>query len=76
MTNALREPRPRAVWVASSEEPGGLSRIHGAGIAAATWRRRRDPGFAAWIEGLAPSHLPRLRALLAVTKVEAAVHAA
>jgi hypothetical protein len=76
MTGALRKPRPRAVWVAESDQADGLGRIHDPGVAATLWRRRRDPGFAAWIEGVSPDRLPRLRAQMAVTEVAAAVHAA
>jgi hypothetical protein len=73
MTSALRKPRPRAVWVAASDHADGLGHIHNPGVAATLWRRRRDPGFAAWIEGVSPDKLPRLRAQMAVTEVEAAV---
>jgi hypothetical protein len=76
MTGAIGNPRPRAVWVAASDQADGLGRIHDPGVAATLWRRRRDPGFAAWIEGVSPDKLPRLRAQMAVTEVEAAVHAA
>ncbi|HMO07907.1 MAG TPA: DUF1826 domain-containing protein [Paracoccaceae bacterium] len=62
--------------MAECDQAGGLGRIHDRGIAATLWRRRRDPDFAAWIEGVSPDRLPRLRAQMAVTEVEAAVHAA
>jgi hypothetical protein len=76
MNGALRKALPRAVWVAAAEEAGGLGRIHDPGIAAAIWRRPRDPRLAAWVDGLPPERLPRLRQAMAVTDVAAAVHVA
>jgi hypothetical protein len=76
MNGALRKALPRAVWVAASDMAEGLGRIHDPGVAAAIWRRSRDPGLAVWIDSLLPDRLPRLREDMPVTAVAAAVHAA
>ncbi|QYZ68546.1 DUF1826 domain-containing protein [Neotabrizicola shimadae] len=76
MIRVVRKPLPRAVWVAASDKAEGLGRIHDPGIAAAIWRRSRDPGLAAWVDSLSPERLPCLRQAMSVTDVAAAVHAA
>jgi len=46
------------------------------GVAAALWRRRADPDWQAWINGLAPEALPRLRVILRPDMVRDAARAA
>lgn len=62
--------------VATGTAPETLARIEDAGVAAAVWQRARDPAFAAWIDGLAPDRLPRLRTKVAPAHAANAVHAA
>lgn len=62
--------------VATGTAPEALARITDPGVAAAIWERARDPAFAAWIDGLAPDRLPRLRTEVAPAHATNAVHAA
>lgn len=58
------------------ETAAALARICGAGCGAALWRRPRDPRFAAWIDGAAPSTLPRMREILVPSAIRQAVSSA
>jgi len=76
MTVIFADTRPKAVSTLRSESAADLARIHEAGTAATIWQRPRAPEFAAWIDSLPPEQLPRLRALMPVSSVEAAVYEA
>lgn len=67
---------PLAFGVVDGGDPAILRAIAEAGVAAAIWRRPREPGFAAWIDALPPERLPRLRTLTTAEHVERVVHAA
>jgi hypothetical protein len=67
---------PLAFGVVEGGDPAILAAIREPGVAAAVWRRPRDPGFAAWIDALPPERLPRLRRLTTPEQVERAVRAA
>ncbi|SEB09505.1 DUF1826 domain-containing protein [Rubrimonas cliftonensis] len=67
---------PLALGVVESADPAILAGIRQPGVAAAIWRRPRDPGFAAWIDALPPERLPRLSTLTTPELVERVVHAA
>ncbi|SEB09580.1 DUF1826 domain-containing protein [Rubrimonas cliftonensis] len=67
---------PLAFGVAEGRDPAILAAIREPGVAAAIWRRPRDPGFAAWIDALPPERLPRLSTLTTPELVERVVHAA
>lgn len=76
MTGQLRKPPPRAAWVAASDKAEGLERIADPGIAAAIWRRPRDPDLGGWLDALPPAQLPRLRQALDLADVASSVQAA
>ena len=65
-----------AFGVVESADPAILAGVREPGVAAAIWRRPRDPEFAAWIDALPPERLPRLRTLTTPDHVERVVHAA
>jgi hypothetical protein len=65
-----------AFGVIEGADPAILEGIRDPGVAAAIWRRPRDPDFAAWIDALPPGRLPRLRALTTPDNVARVVHAA
>ncbi len=65
-----------AFGVVEGADPAILAGIGQPGVAAAIWRRPREPGFAAWLDALPPERLPRLRTLTTPDHVERVVHAA
>jgi len=65
-----------AFGVVDGADPAILAGIREPGVAAAIWRRSRDPDFAAWIDALPPERLPRLRTLTTPDHVARVVHAA
>lgn len=50
-----------ASGVTRGDRPGILHHVTAPGQAAAIWQRPRDPGFADWIDRLAPESLPQTR---------------
>lgn len=60
----------------SADDPGVLRTVAMPGVALAAWTRRPPAGFQAWLDGLAPERLPRLRRTLPAADVADAVSAA
>ncbi|MEM8775233.1 MAG: DUF1826 domain-containing protein [Pseudomonadota bacterium] len=62
-----------AIGVAVADAPEALTTFLKPGCAAAIWRRRPDPDFQSWIDGLLPEQLPRGRLILRPETVPQAI---
>lgn len=67
----MLKPFPRPV--VEGGEPEILRNITSPCCGLAIWRRRADPAFQDWVDGLAPENLPSLRMILPVNRVADAV---
>jgi len=73
MTLAREILHGAAIGVGVADCVRDLDVIARPGVAAALWQRRVDPGWQAWINGLAPETLPQLRVILHPGRVRDAV---
>lgn len=73
MSDLLEAADKTVSAVAVVDSPEALSSIAGAGCAAAIWGREPSPSFQSWIDGLEPSQLPSMRAILRPGAVREAV---
>ncbi|MEL6127011.1 MAG: DUF1826 domain-containing protein [Pseudomonadota bacterium] len=64
MSLVREQVRDAAIGVALADRPEDLGAFLKPGCAAAIWRRQPAPSFQAWIDGLAPEHLPRGRVVM------------
>ena len=76
MTLAREILHGAAIGVGVADCADDLDVIAKPGVAAALWQRRVDPGWQAWINGLAPETLPQLRVILRPEMVRDAARAA
>lgn len=76
MTLAREILHGAAIGVGVADCVDDLDVIAKPGVAAALWRRRVDPDWQAWIDGLAAARLPRLRVILRPDMVRDAARAA
>ncbi|MEQ8903044.1 MAG: DUF1826 domain-containing protein [Roseovarius sp.] len=76
MTLAREILHGATIGVGVADRADDLDVIARPGVAAALWRRRVDPDWQAWIDGLAPARLPRLRVILRPDMVRDAARAA
>ncbi|MEM1401547.1 MAG: DUF1826 domain-containing protein [Pseudomonadota bacterium] len=69
----VQEPLNEAeTHVGVADSPDGLSMLHRPGCGAAIWRRQPSQDFQAWIDALAPEHLPKDRVIVRPDDVRAA----
>src|SRR6056297_2880110 len=73
MTLAREILHGAAIGVGVADCVRDLDVIARPGVAAALWQRRVDPGWQAWINGIAPETLPQLRVILHPGRVRDAV---
>lgn len=74
--DAADQPAPWAGRILQAADDLILREIARPGVGAVVWQRRRDPGFAEWIDALPVDRLPYLRSLVAIEHVESCVHIA
>ena len=57
-------------------EAEALQQVTNSGVAAAIWQRKPIASFQDWVDGLPPEHLPELRTIVPLDRVESVVQAA